>query len=607
MKIRALLFFILMTSWSIVLAQHISVDSLGSGKQVNRYFSFFVDTSRQYNDTTLPYENRMHQASSNGILNFGYTDHQVWLKIDVYASAPQVLIVEVNPLYTDSLRLFCVVDGTTTFMSEYTGTSFRKENSFPYLDPHTCNYTIPVTLSKGVTTLLLKSNSRYTAKRMSIKVWKKAEFMDRKISFTERISTRYILLGVILFAIVIVLIIGVFVRQIIFVLYPFFLLSNIVNVFSVKGWIYPYLDYFNFYPYDLRGLFNGVLLINSLLYFYFLIPKQFSNYWLRSGLMLAFVINVLLLLITVVVPDSPILYQWLIYVFKSILFMASFLIIGHFYSAAKKGYALAWVYLVSFIPLTLNTLLHFLHIFTIVGVFHSSYLWEFAVFFELLVYTIALIYRYTQVLEERERTAFLLEQNRQQYVNNLYKMQELERIRFARDLHDSIGQKLAVAKMYLPENGSENAGRFIDEAISEVRVISHNLIPEELNFGLKKAIEELADRIKQHGHLEVSLSLEEIQLSRSIELAVFRIVQEVTSNMVKHAQATKMEIVLFNEGHSISLVMKDNGKGFDVTMLEKNSGIGWQNVIARAKILNGQVDITSDPKSGTTVKLIIPL
>ena len=310
MKIRALLFFILMTSWSIVLAQHISVDSLGSGKQVNRYFSFFVDTSRQYNDTTLPYENRMHQASSNGILNFGYTDHQVWLKIDVYASAPQVLIVEVNPLYTDSLRLFCVVDGTTTFMSEYTGTSFRKENSFPYLDPHTCNYTIPVTLSKGVTTLLLKSNSRYTAKRMSIKVWKKAEFMDRKISFTERISTRYILLGVILFAIVIVLIIGVFVRQIIFVLYPFFLLSNIVNVFSVKGWIYPYLDYFNFYPYDLRGLFNGVLLINSLLYFYFLIPKQFSNYWLRSGLMLAFVINVLLLLITVVVPDSPMLYQW---------------------------------------------------------------------------------------------------------------------------------------------------------------------------------------------------------------------------------------------------------------------------------------------------------
>jgi hypothetical protein len=128
-----------MTSWSIVLAQHISVDSLGSGKQVNRYFSFFVDTSRQYNDTTLPYENRMHQASSNGILNFGYTDHQVWLKIDVYASEPQALIVEVNPLFTDSLRLFCVVDGTTTSMSEYTGTSFRKENSFPYLDPHTCN------------------------------------------------------------------------------------------------------------------------------------------------------------------------------------------------------------------------------------------------------------------------------------------------------------------------------------------------------------------------------------------------------------------------------------------------------------------------------------
>lgn len=212
--------------------------------------------------------------------------------------------------------------------------------------------------------------------------------------------------------------------------------------------------------------------------------------------------------------------------------------------------------------------------------------------------------------------------------NEIYQQQELatkalfegeqqERIRIARDLHDSIGQMLSVVKMNLsnlqhqqPENAvADRTAQLVDHAIDEVRHISHNLIPEELNFGLFNAIEELCDKISAGGTLttlKVPNHIKNYPFSKQNELSIYRIVQEVLHNMVKHAQATKIEIDVVDKVQSFSIAIRDNGQGFDPKSLKQSKGIGWKNISARVNLLNGRLRIHSERLSGTQIEITLP-
>jgi signal transduction histidine kinase len=222
-------------------------------------------------------------------------------------------------------------------------------------------------------------------------------------------------------------------------------------------------------------------------------------------------------------------------------------------------------------------------------------------------------YRWKQ-LEERNKIQAELQ-------NAMFMSEQNERVRIARDLHDSIGQKLAVQKMMLnslkitnDEAANETiskTSKLTDETIVEVRNISHNLIPEELNLGLIKAIEETIERIKATNEIDVILHIsEENQDFKNIELAkqlsIYRIVQEILSNMLKHAKATIINIDISAQNHKILLEIKDNGKGFNAQNLSSNEGIGWKNIITRTKILSGELKIKSQPSFGTQIQLYIP-
>lgn len=212
--------------------------------------------------------------------------------------------------------------------------------------------------------------------------------------------------------------------------------------------------------------------------------------------------------------------------------------------------------------------------------------------------------------------------------NEIYQQQELatkalfegeqqERIRIARDLHDSIGQMLSVVKMNLsnlqrqqPENAvTERTAQLVDRAIDEVRHISHNLIPEELNFGLFNAIEELCDKISASGTLttlQVPDHIRNYPFSKQNELSIYRIVQEVLNNMVKHAQASKIEIDVIDKVQSFSIGISDNGQGFDPRSIRQSKGMGWKNISARVNLLNGKLKIHSEKLSGTQIEITLP-
>lgn len=197
----------------------------------------------------------------------------------------------------------------------------------------------------------------------------------------------------------------------------------------------------------------------------------------------------------------------------------------------------------------------------------------------------------------------------------LFEGEQQERIRIARDLHDSIGQQLAAVRMkldMLPEHPqAADAGRFLDDTIREVRTISHNLLPEALQFGWAAALEELCEKMTVPGGPSISLEIEEKArhqpFSRQQELSLYRIVQEIISNAVRHAAASKLQIAIGRNEHTFFIHTSDDGKGMDTAQLTQAPGIGWKNIIARVHLLHGNINISSQPMSGTQIHTTIPL
>ena len=198
------------------------------------------------------------------------------------------------------------------------------------------------------------------------------------------------------------------------------------------------------------------------------------------------------------------------------------------------------------------------------------------------------------------------------------KGEEQERTRLAKDLHDGLGGLLSGVKFSLsnmkdnliitPDNMAvfERSLDMIDASIRELRRVAHNMMPEMLTkFGLDEALKEYCNILNGTGLLKVkyqSLGME-ARLDKSLEIIVYRIIQELLNNIIKHASASEAFVQLVRETKRLNVVVEDNGKGFDTAILEKNKGAGWMNIRSRVDYLKGQLDIHSEEGKGTLVNI----
>lgn len=219
-------------------------------------------------------------------------------------------------------------------------------------------------------------------------------------------------------------------------------------------------------------------------------------------------------------------------------------------------------------------------------------------------------------------TLFYLQKNKakleKQHFISILDAEQKERMRIARDLHDSIGQMLSAVKMQLsslkrtdePEQKTvEQTQTLLDNTIQEVRHISHNLIPEELNFGIVNALEEMCNRINTNVTritVNIDEKLKAHPFNKQFELSLYRIVQEILSNMLKHAAANEIVIRMEQKNNFVLLDIRDDGKGFDTTEIKDSTGLGWKNIFARVSLLNGKMDIHSEKINGTQIQIILP-
>ncbi len=209
-------------------------------------------------------------------------------------------------------------------------------------------------------------------------------------------------------------------------------------------------------------------------------------------------------------------------------------------------------------------------------------------------------------------------------IRTIIDTQEKERNRFASDLHDSLGQQLSGIRFYISAiqhsveankkllNQYDKTLKSIDNAIIELRDICFNLMPRTLeNHTLKFSLGELASKFNVDGHLKLSVEFTENvpKLNKAFEIACFRIVQEFLNNAIKHGKATIVEVnfSLEKPTSKLKVLLKENGIGFDLKILENRSGMGLRNIKTRVESYYGSLEIHSAPDKGTQMEIKFPL
>ncbi len=200
--------------------------------------------------------------------------------------------------------------------------------------------------------------------------------------------------------------------------------------------------------------------------------------------------------------------------------------------------------------------------------------------------------------------------------------EERERKRIAGDLHDGVGQLFSTVKMnmeiliekFLTKEPTadllaQKTMALVDESCGEVRSIAHQIMPNALmKAGLVSAVRDFINKIPTD-KLKIAIQTEGInqKLDDSTETVLYRVIQESVNNVIKHADATQLDITLLSDATEITLTIEDNGKGFDSTNPQKMEGIGLKNIASRIALLKGSFDISSAAGKGTMIAIHIPL
>ncbi|TYP98700.1 hypothetical protein C7447_10215 [Tenacibaculum adriaticum] len=224
---------------------------------------------------------------------------------------------------------------------------------------------------------------------------------------------------------------------------------------------------------------------------------------------------------------------------------------------------------------------------------------------------------------ETQKNLSLIKEQEINTINAMVNGQEKERKRIAEDLHDNLGSVLATLKLHFEnlklnrekkhfnqDELYEKTEKLIDETYLKVRSIAHVKNAGVIaNQGLLSAIKMMSDKISSANKISIEVldfGLNK-RLENNIEIIVFRIVQELITNIIKHAEASNVSINLSQYDNNLNVIIEDNGKGFDINKINYNNGMGLGSIKTRVKHLKGDFDIDSTLGKGTSIIFNIPL
>ncbi|TDH18286.1 two-component sensor histidine kinase [Segetibacter sp. 3557_3] len=236
--------------------------------------------------------------------------------------------------------------------------------------------------------------------------------------------------------------------------------------------------------------------------------------------------------------------------------------------------------------------------------------------FAMLLLTLSLIlfiiFHQRRVIRYQIRMQQMEAEQQHMFLKASIKLQEEERQRIAADLHDDAGPLLATARLYLSENmvnldktdqlqSISSAKQLIDESIQLIRNISHSLMPPTLkNFGLESALNDFFQKLSGSGSLNVScrFSNYSTRLNPEKELLIFRVIQELINNILKHSHSSYINLTQVNQEGNMLISLQHDGEGLTheefLSRSNSHAGLGLKNIQSRLKVINGNILFETD-------------
>jgi signal transduction histidine kinase len=230
------------------------------------------------------------------------------------------------------------------------------------------------------------------------------------------------------------------------------------------------------------------------------------------------------------------------------------------------------------------------------------------VIFSLLIFIVATILLYQRKLREKQYVLF----------QSVIDAEEKERKRIATELHDSLGASLSAVKLYFEslmptiadQDKSALVYHMLDNACNEVRVISHQMMPQVLlNEGLFVATRQFCAPLMNLPKLKFELNILGPEIrpqNATAELMIYRVLQELINNSIKHSKATIIIVQLIQSKNELIISVEDNGIGGDISVYENHNGLGVSNLVSRIQYLKGHITFDNVEKSGLTALVRIP-
>jgi len=237
-----------------------------------------------------------------------------------------------------------------------------------------------------------------------------------------------------------------------------------------------------------------------------------------------------------------------------------------------------------------------------------------------IIFFLLFVFQRNKRKARAEKDAAIIEE-RENGMKAIFDAQEEERKRIAKDLHDGLGQQVSAIKMFFQhisksfliekpdlKGDIEKIGRMITDAGTDVRNISHQMMPRALTeLGLVAALEDMVD--KSFSRSEVKCHFEHYNLTerlpQHVEIGLYRITQELLNNIIKHSKALSVDVQLMKMQNHCVLIVQDDGKGIDEG--GKKDGVGMMNITNRLRTLNGEMNMESGSGKGTTATIRVAL
>ncbi len=560
-----------------------------------------------------------------GNYNIGFTTAAYWLLLEQPAYPDSLLLVLGNAHLND-IRFYEIV-AEKPVLKYQTGDHYQFSKR-PVPDPFFIFPLAPAPEPGVVTQYLIRIDKHNESLQLRVDLMTIPEF------YTQ-LAKKNLINGVLSGMVLLLVIYGSFlfltVKDPLYLFYVGYLLATCLWLLADQGYGYQYLwPDFPYFASRSRPVFNCLMNITALHFMQVFIEQNTEKrvFKIIKALKWTFLSLALLFLL----PLSTLVYGKSVYFLLLLLLflnvMSTFLMLWSVSERIKAGYKQAWFYLASIFPLLFFGILEVLvhaGVSKMPMAFLAGFGIQTALIIQTIILTFGLAYRFNSYRLDREQLLLAVNREQQEMTSRILESQETERRKISDQLHDDIGTTLSIANWQvnavlsdeeaLTEKAKmnlEKAAEALQMVSAKIRRLGHNLSPWAIQkYGLNKAVTDLAYQINVSEQLALEYAIFGFESCGHYPLSflneVYRIIQELVNNILKHAGARHAYLELIEHEDHISIIVEDNGKGIDDSLSMRSSGIGLENILGKIAHFHGQMEIKRKSEHGTIVVIRIPL